>query len=47
MNCLEEKWIADGCHIDEAPDYELEDRERLEDALKSLDKTLDEIMVKK
>lgn len=38
---LEEKWIKDGCHIDETPDYEMEDKERLEDALRALDRTLD------
>lgn len=37
---LEEKWINDGCRI-EVPDYEIEDRERLEDALCALDRTLD------
>ena len=38
---LEEKWIKDGCHIDETPDYEMENKERLEDALRALDRTLD------
>lgn len=41
MNFLEEKWINDGCHIDETPDYEMEDKERLKDALRALDRTLD------
>lgn len=41
MNFLEEKWIKDGCHIAEAPDYEMEDKERLKDALRALDRTLD------
>lgn len=40
MNFLKEKWINDGCRI-EASDYEIEDRERLEDALCALDRTLD------
>lgn len=40
MDFLEEKWIKDGCRI-EAPDYEIEDRQRLEDALCALDRTLD------
>ena len=43
MNFLKEKWIKDGCHVDEAPDYEMEDRERLEDALCALDRTLDDL----
>ena len=38
---LEEKWIKDGCHIDEMPDYEMEYKERLKDALRALDRTLD------
>lgn len=41
MNFLEEKWIKEGCHIDEALDYEMEDKERLKDALRALDRTLD------
>ena len=41
MDFLEEKWIKDGCHIDETPDYEMEDKERLKDALRALDRTLD------
>lgn len=40
MDFLEEKWINDGCRI-EASDYEIEDREILEDALCALDRTLD------
>ena len=40
-NFLKEKWIKDGCHIDEASDYEMEDRERLQDALCALNRTLD------
>ena len=42
MDFLEEKWIKDGCRI-EAPDYEIEDRQRLEDALCALDRTLDDL----
>lgn len=42
MNFLEEKWINDGCRI-EASDYEIEDRQRLEDALCALDRTLDDL----
>lgn len=41
MNFLEEKWIKEGCHIDETLDYEMEDKERLKDALRALDRTLD------
>lgn len=41
MDFLEEKWIKDSCHIDETPDYEMEDKERLKDALRALDRTLD------
>jgi len=41
MDFLEEKWINDGCHIDEMTDYEMEDKERLKDALCALDRTLD------
>lgn len=40
MDFLEEKWINDGCRI-EASDYEIEDRERLKDALCALDRILD------
>lgn len=43
---LEEKWINDGCRI-EVPDYEIEDRERLEDALCALDRTLDNFINRK
>ena len=42
MDFLEEKWINDGCRI-EAPDYEIEDRERLKNALRALDRTLDDL----
>ena len=42
MDFLEEKWINDGCRI-EASDYEIEDRQRLEDALCALDRTLDDL----
>lgn len=42
---LEEKWINDGCRI-EAPDYEIEDRQRLKDALCALDRTLDDFISK-
>ena len=41
MDFLEEKWINDGCHIDEMTDYEMEDKERLKYALCALDRTLD------
>lgn len=42
MDFLEEKWINDGCRI-EASEDEIEDRQRLEDALCALDRTLDDL----
>ena len=47
MDFLEEKWINDGCHIDEMTDYEMEDKERLKDALCALDRTLDNLKNRK
>lgn len=43
MDFLKEKWVSDGCIKYSQIDYDAEDNERLEDALKALNRTLDEI----